>query len=52
MNSKPSTTAAKAAARVRLATLLGYTLPGAAHVLYGEEIGLAASIALPAPAPM
>lgn len=40
------------AARVRLATLLSYTLPGAAHVFYGEEIGLAASHALPATAPM
>ena len=27
-------------ARVRLATLLGYTLPGCAHVLFGEEIGM------------
>ncbi len=40
------------AARVRLATLLGYTLPGAAHVLFGEEIGLAMGHAVPATAPM
>jgi glycosidase len=39
-------------ARVRLATLLGYTLPGAAHVLYGEETGLAASHHVPAATPM
>lgn len=39
-------------ARVRLATLLGYTLPGAAHVLFGEEVGLASSHALPATTPM
>lgn len=26
--------------RARLGTLLGYTLPGAAHVLYGDEVGL------------
>jgi glycosidase len=38
--------------RVRLATLLGYTLPGAAHVLFGEEVGLAANHALPASTPM
>jgi glycosidase len=42
----------KSAARVRLATLLGYTLPGAAHVLFGEETGLAATHALPATTPM
>lgn len=36
------------AARVRLATLLTYTLPGAAHVLFGEETGIAMSHALPA----
>jgi glycosidase len=35
-------------ARVRLATLLGYTLPGAAHVFFGEEVGIAATHALPA----
>jgi len=28
------------AARVRLAKLLAYTLPGCAHVLFGEEVGL------------
>ncbi len=39
-------------ARVRLATLLAYTLPGCAHVLYGEEIGLAQTHALPAATPM
>lgn len=27
-------------ARTRMAALLGYTLPGCAHVFYGEEIGL------------
>jgi cyclomaltodextrinase / maltogenic alpha-amylase / neopullulanase len=27
-------------ARVRLATLLGFTLPGCAHVLFGEEVGI------------
>ena len=35
-------------ARVRLATLLAYTLPGCAHVFFGEEIGIAQSHALPA----
>jgi len=39
-------------AHVRLATLLGYTLPGCAHVLYGEEVGLAQSHKLPASTPM
>ena len=39
-------------ARVRLATLLAYTLPGCAHVLYGEEVGLAQNHALPAATPM
>jgi glycosidase len=38
--------------KVRLATLLAHTLPGAAHVLFGEEIGLAASINVPAAASM
>lgn len=28
-------------ARSRLATLLGFTLPGAAHIFYGDEVGLA-----------
>lgn len=28
--------------RARLATLLSYTLPGTAHILYGEEVGLRA----------
>jgi glycosidase len=40
------------AARVRLATLLGYTLPGCAHVLFGEEVGLTRGQALPAATPM
>lgn len=35
-------------ARVRLATLLGYTLPGAAHVFFGEETGIAATHGVPA----
>jgi glycosidase len=39
-------------ARVRLATLLAYTLPGCAHVFFGEEIGIAQSHALPAGTPM
>lgn len=39
-------------ARVRLATLLAYTLPGCAHVLFGEEVGLARGQALPAATPM
>lgn len=39
-------------ARVRLATLLGYTLPGAAHVLFGEEIGLSSAHQVPAASPM
>jgi glycosidase len=33
-------------ARVRLATLLGFTLPGCAHVLYGEEVGLSKTTSL------
>jgi glycosidase len=37
-------------ARVRLAKLLSYTLPGCAHVLFGEELGLPRSA--PAAAPM
>lgn len=40
------------APRVRLATLLGYTLPGSAHVLFGEEVGIAATHTLPAATPM
>ncbi|OGQ11999.1 MAG: hypothetical protein A2138_21595 [Deltaproteobacteria bacterium RBG_16_71_12] len=39
-------------ARVRLATLLSYTLPGAAHVLFGEEIGIASTHVVPATSPM
>lgn len=39
-------------ARVRLATLLSYTLPGAAHVLFGEEVGAAATHVVPATSPM
>jgi glycosidase len=39
-------------ARVRLATLLGYTLPGCAHVLFGEEVGIAQTHRLPATTPM
>ena len=39
-------------ARVRLATLLSYTLPGTAHVLYGEEVGVAKNARVPAAAPM
>ncbi len=35
-------------ARVRLATLLAFTLPGCAHVFFGEEIGIAQSHTLPA----
>ncbi len=35
-------------ARVRLATLLSHTLPGAAHVLFGEEVGAAATHVVPA----
>jgi alpha-glucosidase len=38
--------------RVRLATLLGHTLSGAAHVLFGEEVGIASSAAVPAETPM
>jgi glycosidase len=40
------------AARVRLATLLAYTLPGCAHVLFGEEVGLARETPVPAATPM
>jgi alpha-glucosidase len=40
------------APRVRLATLLSHTLPGAGHVFFGEEVGLAASHTLPAETPM
>lgn len=39
-------------ARVHLATLLAFTLPGCAHVFFGEEIGIAQSHALPAATPM
>jgi alpha-glucosidase len=31
--------------RARIGTLLSYTLPGAAHVLYGEEVGLRSTTA-------
>jgi glycosidase len=36
------------AARVRLATLLSFTLPGCAHVFFGEEIGIARDHTVPA----
>jgi glycosidase len=39
-------------ARVRLATLLSFTLPGCAHVFFGEEIGIAQGHTLPAATPM
>lgn len=39
-------------ARVRLGTLLSYTMPGAAHVFYGEEVGLSARGATATAAPM
>jgi len=39
-------------ARVHLATLLAFTLPGCAHVFFGEEIGIAQSHPQPAATPM
>lgn len=35
--------------RARLGVLLGYTLPGAAHILYGDEVGLGRRSADPLP---
>ncbi len=39
-------------ARVRLGTLLSYTLPGAGHVFYGEEIGVGLRGPVPTAVPM
>lgn len=39
-------------ARVRLATLLAFMLPGCAHVFFGEEVGIAQGQTLPAATPM